>query len=191
MAESKIEDSGTIQSSNQSFTPPGLTAQLVFWPLMLAGLALDLWSKTAVFNWLEQKQSDSVPIIDGFLQLVLAQNNGAAFGLFAGKPYVLAAVSIVALIAIIAIFLLSETRHTLLHIALALFAAGVCGNLYDRIFNDGFVRDFIDVYYRQYHWPAFNIADAMLCIGIGLLILSTFFTPLEKKSAPLGGVKNT
>ncbi len=178
----KTEDSDAQLSSNhflgrrRPFVPPGLTAQLVFWSLMFAGLALDLWSKTAVFSWLEQKQSDSVSIIDGFLQLVLAQNDGAAFGLFSGRPYLLAAVSVMALIAIFVIFLFSETRHTLLHIALALFAAGVCGNLYDRIFNDGFVRDFIDVYYRQYHWPAFNIADTMLCIGIGVLILSTFFT---------------
>ena len=141
---------------------------------MFAGLALDLWSKRAVFHWLEHR--GSVSIIDGFLRLVLAQNDGAAFGLFSGMPYLLAAFSVVALIAITVIFFFSDTRHTLLHIALALFAAGVCGNLYDRIFNDGFVRDFIDVYYRQHHWPAFNIADTMLCIGIGVLLLSTFIT---------------
>jgi signal peptidase II len=182
MTESKTENRGAQPGSSRfflrrrPFVPPGLTAQLIFWPLMLAGLALDLWSKKAVFNYLEHKPDNSISIIDGFLQLVIAQNNGAAFGLFSGRPYLLAAASIIALIVILVIFFFSEVRHTLIYIALALFAAGVCGNLYDRIFNDGFVRDFIDVYYRQYHWPAFNIADTILCIGIGILVLSTFFT---------------
>jgi len=80
------------------------------------------------------------------------------------------------LIVVLAIFLLSTTERKLVPIALGLFAAGVCGNLWDRIFNDGSVRDFIDVYYRQYHWPAFNIADIMLCVAVGLLIVSTVFT---------------
>ena len=143
---------------------------------MAAGLALDLWSKAAAFEWLKQKPGYCVSIIDGFLQLVLAHNDGAAFGLFSGKPYVLAAVSAVALIIIIAIFLLGSKQQASVYIALALLASGVCGNLYDRIFNDGFVRDFIDVYYRRYHWPAFNVADALLCIGVAVLIFTTFFT---------------
>jgi len=143
---------------------------------MAAGCTLDLWTKAAVFDWLKQKPDNSVSIIDGFLRLVMALNDGAAFGLFSGKPYVLAAFSAIALIVIIAIFLFGGTQHTPVHIALALFAAGVCGNLYDRVFNEGFVRDFIDVYCRRYHWPAFNIADALLCIGVGILVLSTFLT---------------
>ncbi len=107
----------------------------------------------------------------------MALNDGAAFGLFSGKPYLLVAVSIVALIAVFAIFLFSGTERRFVHIALALFAAGVCGNLYDRIFNNGLVRDFIDVvYWPGRHWPAFNIADSMLCVGVGLLLISTFFT---------------
>jgi len=158
------------------FTLPSLKAHLLFWPLMAAGCTLDLWTKAAVFDWLKQKPDNSVSIIDGFLRLVMALNDGAAFGLFSGKPYVLAAFSAIALIVIIAIFLFGGTQHTPVHIALALFAAGVCGNLYDRVFNEGFVRDFIDVYCRRYHWPAFNIADALLCIGVGILVLSTFLT---------------
>ena len=194
MTEPRKEESGARPSSGRAFlsdtkkplrcTPlwrgiavPSLKAQLIFWPLMVLGLALDLWSKWAVFNWLEQKPGNSVSIIDGFLRLVMALNDGAAFGLFSGKPYLLVAVSIVALIAIFAIFLFSGTERRFVHIALALFAAGVCGNLYDRIFNDGLVRDFIDVvYWPGRHWPAFNIADSMLCIAVGLLVISTFFT---------------
>jgi len=158
---------------------PPLKAHLIFWPVMVIGLAIDLWTKRAVFDWLEER--GSFPIVNGFLELVLAENDGAAFGIAAGQHQVLAAVSIAAMIVILAIFLLGGNREKLVHIALGLFAAGVCGNLWDRIFNNGRVRDFIDVvYWPGKHWPAFNVADSMLCIGVGLLVISTFFT--EKHS---------
>ena len=183
MTESEREESSARLTSGRAFLKrhpfvlPDLAAQLIFWPLMAAGLTLDLWSKRAVFNWLEQKPGNGVSIVDGCLQLVRALNNGAAFGMFAGKPYFLTVISIIALVVIFAVFLFGGTRQKLVHIALALFAAGVCGNLYDRIFNNGLVRDFIDVYYRQYHWPAFNVADGMLCVGVGLMIISSFRAP--------------
>jgi signal peptidase II len=154
---------------------PGWPTQLVFWSLVVAGLALDLWSKSVVFGWLEQKPGNSVSIIDGFLRLVMALNQGAAFGIATGKHQLLAAVSFVALIVIVVVFLFSGSRSKVVHVALALFGAGICGNLWDRLFNHGQVRDFIDVYYRDYHWPAFNLADSMLCIGVGLLVLSSFW----------------
>ncbi len=169
--------SGRAFLKRQAFALPDLAAHLVFWPLMAAGLTLDLWSKRAVFNWLEQKPGNDVSIIDGFLQLVAMENKGAAFGIAAGQYHLLVAVSVIALIVIFAVFVFSGTRQKLVHIALALFAAGVCGNLYDRIFNNGLVRDFIDVYYRQYHWPAFNVADSLLCVGVGLMIISSFRAP--------------
>ena len=156
---------------------PGLAAQLIFWPLVAAGLVLDLWSKTAVFDWLQQRQSNSISIIDGFLQLVVAENAGAAFGIATGQTQFLVVVSAVALVGLFAVFLFSGTEQKLVHIAFGLFTAGVCGNLYDRIFNDGLVRDFIDiVYWPGRHWPAFNIADSMLCIAVALLLVSIFFT---------------
>jgi signal peptidase II len=159
------------------FDAPGLKVQLIFWPLAAAGIALDLWSKAAVFGWLSQKPANSVSVIDGFLQLVLAENRGAAFGIAAGQRYLLITVSIIALVVVLLVFLLSGTRQKLLHIALALFMAGICGNLYDRVFNNGAVRDFIDVvYWPGKHWPAFNVADSMLCIGVGLLIISGLLT---------------
>lgn len=169
------EDSGQPNAA-QYATGNRRMAHFIFWPLVAVGIALDLVSKWAVFSWLEQKPSNTVSIINGFLRLVVAENPGGAFGIAAGKYYLLVAVSALALIVVLAIFLLSTTERKLVPIALGLFAAGVCGNLWDRIFNDGSVRDFIDVYYRQYHWPAFNIADIMLCVAVGLLIVSTVFT---------------
>ena len=67
---------------------------------------------------------------------------------------------------------------TLLYGALALFLAGILGNAYDRVFNNGMVRDFIDVYHKDLHWPAFNVADSMLCAAVGLLLLSTLLSEL-------------
>lgn len=134
---------------------------------------LDLWTKNVVFDRLGPHETYTV--IDGLLQLVRAENDGAAFGLFAGKAHFLTAVSCIAMLVILGVFLFCGTKQKLVNIALGLFAAGVCGNLYDRAFNNGLVRDFIDVYYRSYHWHTFNIADALLCIGVGLLMISTFF----------------
>jgi signal peptidase II len=163
-----------------AFSLPNTKTHLIFWSIVIGGLALDLWSKKAVFNWLEPHETFS--IIDGFLRLIIAVNNGAAFNLFAGKPYFLAIISIIAIVGILIVFLFSGGMNKLIHIALGLFAAGVCGNLYDRLYNNGSVRDFIDAYWGTYHWPTFNVADSLLCIGVGLLIISTFLTekPAQK-----------
>jgi signal peptidase II len=156
---------------------PSLKAHLIFWPLTVFGLALDLWTKKAVFDFLEHQPYNRYSIIDGVLQFVIALNDGVAFGLLSGRLYLLGAVSIVALAVIIAIFLFSGSERRVVHIALGLFAAGVCGNFYDRVFNDGMVRDFIDVvYWPGKHWPAFNVADALLCVGVGLMIISCILT---------------
>jgi len=153
---------------------PTITEHFIFWPVALIGLALDLWTKTAIFQWLSQRDG-SFPIINGFFQLVVAVNDGAAFGIASGQRYFLAAVSIIALIVIFILFLFSGTRRKVIHFALGLFAAGICGNLYDRMFNEGMVRDFIDiVYWPGRHWPAFNIADSMLCIAVGLMLILSF-----------------
>ncbi len=186
MTETKAEENSAPSSFERVFLKrlsgalPDSKAHLIFWSLTLTELALDLWTKKAVFDWL--KPGDYFSVINGFLRLVRVLNNGAAFGVFAGKSYFLTAISVIALVVVLGVFLFSGTRYRLVHVALGLFTAGICGNLYDRIFNNGLVRDFIDIYYRDSHWPAFNIADSLLCIGIGLLIISTFLTekPVQK-----------
>lgn len=159
-------------------------AHCVFWPLAIAGLFFDLWTKNAVFEMLNL--DGTYTIIDGFLELVRRENDGAAWSIFSGKTTLLATVASIALIAIIIFFLFSGKQPRIIHIAMGLFAAGVSGNLYDRIFNDGHVRDFIKVYYKRYEWPTFNVADSLLCIGVGLLIISILFTgkPAQKRGQP-------
>lgn len=166
---------------NCSLTLPDLKAHLVFWPITISGLILDLWTKKAVFDWLEYRHVYVVK--DGFIQLVRALNDGAAFGLFSGKTFLLTVVPIVALITSLAFFLFCEPQPKRVHAALGLIAAGACGNLYDRIFNGGMVRDFIDVYYHDFHWPAFNIADSLLCIGVVVLVVPMFWEIMLEKLA--------
>ena len=67
---------------------------MVFWPVAICGIALDLWTKSAVFGWLKQRPDYEFSIIDGFLKLVLAENRGAAFGMAQGQRYLLVTVSI-------------------------------------------------------------------------------------------------
>jgi signal peptidase II len=189
MVELKSEESRARPSSGRAFLfcaegqcgcrggLPDCRAHLIFWLIFMLGLMLDLWSKGAVFKWLGQRAGSTAVLIDGLLRLVRAENAGAVFGIAAGQRYLLIVVSVIALIAIFVFFLFGRIRQRLLHVALGLFAAGVCGNLYDRIFNNGLVRDFIDVvYWPGRHWPAFNFADSMLCIGVGLVIISELFT---------------
>jgi signal peptidase II len=162
---------------------PDTKAHFIFWFIFVFGLLLDLWSKKAVFSWLSD--NGSFTIIDGFLKIVTAENIGAAFGIAAGKRFLLVATSIIALVGVVAVFLFGTSKQRLVQTALALFAAGVSGNLYDRLFNDGRVRDFIDVvYWPGRHWPAFNLADSMLCISVGLLIISTLRTPKQPHAEP-------
>ena len=155
---------------------PDYKGHLIFWPVAIFGFVLDLWTKKAVFEWLSRRGRGGFTIIDGFLSLMTTVNDGAAFGIASGHKYLLITISVVAVIIIFTMFFFGGIGSRLMQAAFGLFAAGVAGNLYDRIFNDGRVRDFIDViYWPGKHWPAFNVADSMLCIGVAIIVISEFF----------------
>ncbi len=161
---------------------PDRTAHLLFWPVAALGLFLDLWTKKAVFARLGP--SDYVDVIPGCLRLLTAENPGAAFSLASGNRFFLIAISIAAVIGIIAFFFFSARQPRLMILSLGLFLAGVCGNLWDRIANHGHVRDFIDAYIGEHHWPTFNVADSLLCIAVGLILLTSIcHKHPEKKEA--------
>jgi signal peptidase II len=154
-------------------TLPGLRGHVVFWSVAAAGLALDLWTKAAVFGWLQGRHPAGFDLVGRVVRLVVVWNDGAAFGIASGRRVLLVAVSAAAVAAVIAIFFSRSRGRVVMQAALGLFCAGVCGNLYDRVFNGGLVRDFIDVvYWPGMHWPAFNVADTMLCAAVGLLVLT-------------------
>jgi signal peptidase II len=162
---------------HQRIELPDMTAHLIFWPTLLVGLVLDLRTKHAVFARLLNEHDQRATIIDGFLTFQLALNEGAAFGIADGARPFLIGVSVLAMLIVLGVFFFGSVRQRAVQVALGLFGAGVCGNLWDRIFNEGKVRDFIDVvYWPGRHWHTFNVADAWLCIAVFLLIAVTFFT---------------
>jgi signal peptidase II len=156
---------------------PDFKGHLLFWPIAIAGAAFDLWSKKAVFDWLPTVIGEKYVIIDGFFQLILRENSGAAFSILQGQKPFLVGILIVAFFVLTGIFLLGGIHRRMTQIAMGCMLAGIVGNFYDRAFNNGLVRDFLDVYVKDHHWPTFNVADSMLCIGVGLLIIANLTAP--------------
>ncbi len=145
---------------------------------LLAGIAaiiivLDQITKAIVRAMLPLHES--VGIVPGFLDMTHVRNTGAAFGLLnvvdiPFKPVLMTAIALTALIAI-GVFALRTTSHEpLARVGLALVFGGATGNLIDRV-TAGYVIDFIDVYWRNWHFWAFNVADSAITVGACLLIL--------------------
>jgi len=116
----------------------------------------------------------SIPLVDGFFNLTYIRNTGAAFGLFAGSHEVfrlpfLIGVSILAIGFILVMLKRLRESETGLAAALAFILGGAIGNLIDRIAY-GEVIDFLDVYWSIYHWPAFNVADSFITIGVAITL---------------------
>jgi signal peptidase II len=135
---------------------------------------VDQWSKLWALKTLSPYESFKIiPIVD----LTLAFNTGAAFSFFsqlgAWNRWILAGFSLFMSILLIIWILRTPTRQTLQLFSLSLVLGGAVGNLIDRILN-GYVVDFILVYYKNYHWPVFNIADTAICIGAALLIFDLY-----------------
>lgn len=174
---SKQENSTSIARFSNGRAFLSWKSHLLFWPIFITSVVLDLWTKKAVFDWLETFPVPFYKVIDGFLYLIKAENTGAAWSIMRGQRVFLSGISIGALIVVLGIFLFSKNQQKLVQVSLALFSGGISGNLYDRLFNDGKVRDFIDVvYWPGKHWPAFNVADSALCVAVGLLIILTLFS---------------
>jgi len=149
---------------------------LMVWPALVT-LLLDQVSKLAVARGL--RIYDSVPLVDGFFNLVHVRNRGMAFGLM-NRPdadfvfYALVIASIGA-IAILLIWLFRfEQERGRITFGLSLILGGAVGNLVDRIrFRE--VIDFMDFYLGSYHWPAFNVADSAITIGTLWVAINLFF----------------
>ena len=136
-------------------------------------ILLDQWSKYAVGSHLEYGESFSVV---SFFNLVLAHNQGAAFSMLndAGgwQRWLFTAIAIVASVWIVQL-LRKHQGQKLFCFALALILGGALGNLIDRIVY-GYVVDFLDFYWNQNHFPAFNLADSAITLGAALLLLESF-----------------
>ena len=133
-------------------------------------IMLDQMSKIVIENILEL--GNSFVIIKNFINLTYVNNYGAAFGIFNKYPIFLIIVSIIALILIYSnTFNFKINKRN--NLAFGLITGGILGNIIDRLFL-GYVRDFISFTFKSYNAPVFNVADAAICIGIFLLIISIF-----------------
>ena len=121
---------------------------------------------------------ESRTIIPGFFNLTSIRNTGAAFGLLAGsdgawRPWFFGGIAVAALVAISFLFNHYSQKGRIFVYSLACIAGGAVGNLIDRI-RFGSVVDFLDFYIGRYHWPAFNVADSAIVVGVGLFLLGSF-----------------
>ena len=124
----------------------------------------------------ENRLTASVKVFPGLFNLVFVKNTGAAWGILAGKGWLLLLISIVVFI-LITVFIRRITEGwTERYYAMALIAGGIAGNSIDRLWR-GAVVDFLDFHYGPHHWPAFNVADSAICIGVFIFIISSWLRP--------------
>ena len=147
----------------------------------LAGAALDLLSKWIVFSRLGPYDPDVV-VISGLFNIGRTTNKGIVFGLFQGAGGFFLVISLLAVPAILAIYLSIRKPRWILTAALALILGGTLGNLYDRV-AFGEVRDFIKFHWHGRIWPLFNLADSYICVGVALLSVEMLFFDDKKRKA--------
>jgi signal peptidase II len=155
--------------------------------LILSALVIlfDIWTKSLVLARIQLHEA--IPVIPNFFQLVHVRNTGAAFGLGANAsskivPLLLNVGAIAVFCVVVVYALRSSVTDRLLQTGLHLILGGAIGNLLDR-FRFGYVVDFLDVYVGRHHWPAFNVADSAICIGIALLFFDMRKKPETEAAA--------
>lgn len=141
--------------------------------LGLAVALLDQGTKWLVVHRIEP--AETVVVIPGFFQLVNWRNTGAAWGMFRGANLVLAVISVATLAALILFRRSLQLGDPVNRFAVGLIAGGIVGNLIDRV-RVGSVIDFLDFDLVVMRWPAFNVADSAICVGVGLYILRSWWT---------------
>ena len=135
----------------------------------------DLFSKSIVKNNLEINQSIK---LNSFFDLVYVQNYGVSFGMLSGTVSHLFLIFIALLVVFLIIYLMFISNKRLEKIAYFIIIIGAISNILDRLINT-FVVDFISIHYSNFYWPAFNLADIYITIGIIMLIVSFFKAPKE------------
>lgn len=144
--------------------------------LALTPLILVIDQLTKLYIDGSMKLYQSIPVIDGLFSITYLRNRGAAFSFLSDAswrlPFFILA-TIIAVIAILVAFNKLRDEQRFAAVSLTLILSGAVGNLIDRV-RMGEVIDFLDVYWRSHHWPAFNVADSAICIGVGLLALDLF-----------------
>jgi signal peptidase II len=142
--------------------------------ILVLGIGLDQFTK----YWIAQSISKHavIPVIPDFFNLVHVYNRGAAFGLLSSWSPEFVRIFFIGTnlaIALVLVYLYwrTPTEYSIFLWGYSLILSGALGNLIDRI-RYGEVLDFLDLYVGRHHWPAFNVADSLICVGAGLLVLA-------------------
>lgn len=149
--------------------------------IIIASIIFDQATKL----WIVHYFTNEIAVIPGFFNIVYYTNPGAAFSLFADidsplRHYFFVIIGVVALIGLSIANHKLRLENKLYSISLGLIAGGAAGNLIDRM-SYGEVVDFLDFYVGRYHWPAFNIADSSIFIGVALFIYLNFKESSKEK----------
>lgn len=156
---------------------------IMFASIAAIGIIVDQITKVIVDR--SMQLYDSIPIVENFFHLTYVRNRGAAFSFLSNASWRLPffiTVSFIAAIVILVAFRKLRDDQKLAHTSLALIFSGAVGNLIDRI-RLGEVIDFLDAHWYRHHWPAFNIADSLICVGVFLLAIDLY---LEEKRLKKG-----
>lgn len=134
---------------------------------------------------LDSFTSHSSPVIPGFFNLVLVRNTGAAFGMLSNLPpfwrqLLFISIAVTALIVMVFMQRRMGQENPLYAVSFGLISGGAIGNVIDRL-RWGSVVDFLDFHIGSWHWPAFNVADSGITIGVGLFLLTQFWEERENK----------
>lgn len=134
---------------------------------------------------------DSMPVIPGFFNLVLVHNTGAAFGMLSNMPPLWRQIFFVSVAAVaVTVLAVMQRRlggqHPLYPVSFGLISGGAVGNVIDRL-KQGSVIDFLDFHVKEHHWPAFNVADSGITVGVCLFLLVQFLEERAEKRKQQAG----
>jgi signal peptidase II len=138
----------------------------------LVAVVADQASKAWILGFFSERNGEPVAVLTPFFNLVLTGNRGMSFGLFNTNAAMNTAVFTVLAVAIVIALLvwLRRAHNPLIRVALGMIIGGAVGNVLDRLIR-GAVVDFLDFHLGTWHWYAFNIADAAICLGVVALLL--------------------
>jgi len=147
-------------------------------------LALDQLTKWWIRS--DLRPGESIPVLGSCFHIVHARNPGGAFSFLAGahagfRTVFFLVASVVAIAVLVHLIRTTPQRQKLLLVALSGLLGGALGNLVDRV-RLGHVTDFLDFHWEGYHWPAFNVADSFITLGLCVLVLHVLFGSDPEKS---------
>jgi signal peptidase II len=156
----------------------------LFAVLTVVGLLLDQAAKLYIDRTMQL--FDSIPVVTNFFNITYVRNRGAAFSFLSDASWRLPffiGITLVAAIAILVAFHKLRDDQKLAQVSLAMIFSGAVGNLIDRV-RLGEVIDFLDAHWYSHHWPAFNVADSLICVGVFLLAVDMLLEDKRLKGKP-------